>query len=381
MNKKITYLFNDKLTSYEFSKDHFMKPRRIKMCHSLVGSLGLFDHMLTIESKAATPEEMTAFHHPHYIKYLESWVAPPKQPPVEFNEETMKNYFIKDSGLGAIFKVNQILDCPGFEGLFPFCQLAAGSSLDAADSIMCGLGDIVINWSGGYHHAKKSEASGFCYVNDIVLCILELLKMYNRVLYLDIDVHHGDGVEEAFYNTNRVMTVSFHQHEPGFFPGTGSIESIGEEIGKYFTINVPLKKGIDDNHYSLLFKEVMDRVMGSYRPDVVVVQSGADSLSKDILGSLNLSIKGHAECLNHMKSYNVPLILLGGGGYTVENVSRCWAYETGQMLGQDIGNDIPPHDPFSIFYLKDDKKIHFEVDHVPNLNSKDYLNKLLETIT
>ena len=119
------------------------------------------------------------------------------------------------------------MDCPGFDGLFHFSKLAAGSSIDAAHTIMTGIGDLVINWAGGYHHAKKAQASGFCYVNDIVLCILELLKNYPRVLYLDIDVHHGDGVEEAFYESNRVMTVSFHQHEEYFFPETGSIENIG----------------------------------------------------------------------------------------------------------------------------------------------------------
>ena len=108
----------------------------------------------------------------------------------------------------------------------------------------------MINWSGGFHHAKKSEASGFCYVNDIVLCILELLKFYPRVLYLDIDVHHGDGVEEAFYNTNRVMSVSFHEFDEDFFPGTGSLDSIGEGIGKFFTVNVPLKKGMSDISYT-----------------------------------------------------------------------------------------------------------------------------------
>ncbi len=107
----------------------------------------------------------------------------------------MKQIFEVDRALGRIFKINHILDCPGFPGLHEFSRLAAGSSLDAADCIITGMSDIVINWSGGYHHAKKVEASGFCYVNDIVLCILELLKFYPRVLYLDIDVHHGDGVE------------------------------------------------------------------------------------------------------------------------------------------------------------------------------------------
>ena len=98
-----------------------------------------------------------------------------------------------------------------------------------------------INWAGGLHHAKKTEASGFCYVNDIVISILVLLKYFLRVLYIDIDVHHGDGVEEAFYCTNRVMTVSFHQYGDDFFPGSGNIDSLGEGNGKNYAINIPLK--------------------------------------------------------------------------------------------------------------------------------------------
>lgn len=98
------------------------------------------------------------------------------------------------------------------------------------------------------HHAKKAEASGFCYINDIVLAILELLKSYQRVLYIDIDIHHGDGVEEAFYLTDRVMTVSFHKHGE-FFPGTGDIKDVGASNGKYYSLNVPLQDGMDDASY------------------------------------------------------------------------------------------------------------------------------------
>jgi len=108
---------------------------------------------------------------------------------------------------------------------------------------------------GGLHHAKKMEASGFCYVNDIVLAILELLKYHNRVLYIDIDVHHGDGVEEAFYCTNRVMTVSFHRYGD-FFPGTGDVKDIGHGEGQHYSLNVPLQQGIDDESYYHLFKTV-----------------------------------------------------------------------------------------------------------------------------
>lgn len=112
-------------------------------------------------------------------------------------------------------------DCPHFDGLYKYCRKIAGSTLDAADLIITGRSHQVINWGGGFHHAKKQEASGFCYVNDIVLCILELLKFYPRILYVDVDVHHGDGVEEAFYHTDRVMTVSFHEFGKNFFPGSG----------------------------------------------------------------------------------------------------------------------------------------------------------------
>ncbi|OQR84036.1 histone deacetylase, partial [Thraustotheca clavata] len=169
-------------------------------------------------------------------------------------------------------------DCPVFDGVFNFCQISAGGSLDAAYRLNQGLSDICINWAGGLHHAKKTEASGFCYANDIVLGILELLKYHARVLYIDIDVHHGDGVEEAFYVTDRVMTVSFHKYGD-FFPGTGHLNDVGAKAGKYYAVNVPLKSGIDNETYFSIFKPVIDKVMETYRPGAVVLQCGADSLT------------------------------------------------------------------------------------------------------
>jgi histone deacetylase 1/2 len=214
--RKVCYLYNEDITKYEFSKEHPMKTKRMKMVHSLINNYSLSSQLRMFHSKEASSEELSAFHHPLYIKYLESWVSPKSEQIVEQysigEQERVK--MREDAKLNSIFKINQTVDCPGFEGLYDFCKLAAGGSIDAADLIIAGEGDIVINWSGGYHHGKKSEASGFCYVNDIVLCILELLKAYPRVLYLDIDVHHGDGVEEAFFHTNRVFTVSFQVQVP-----------------------------------------------------------------------------------------------------------------------------------------------------------------------
>lgn len=129
------------------------------------------------------------------------------------------------------------------------------SLLAAAQRIASGATDIAINWAGGLHHAKKREASGFCYINDIVLGILELLRVYPRVLYIDIDCHHGDGVEEAFYTTNRVMTCSFHKFGE-YFPGTGTQEDRGRSVGKGYAVNVPLKDGITDEAFKSVFEPV-----------------------------------------------------------------------------------------------------------------------------
>lgn len=146
------------------------------------------------------------------------------------------------------------------------------------------------------------------------------------MLYVDIDVHHGDGVEEAFYTTDRVMTVSFHKFGD-FFPGTGHVKDIGSGSGKYYALNVPLNDGMDDDSFRGLFRPIIQKVMEVYQPDAVVLQCGADSLAGDRLGCFNLSVKGHADCLRFIRSFNVPLMVLGGGGYTIRNVARCWCYE------------------------------------------------------
>lgn len=122
------------------------------------------------------------------------------------------------------------------------------------------------------------------------------------------------------------MTVSFHKFGD-FFPGTGHIKDIGAGQGKYYALNVPLNDGMDDDSFGRLFRPVIQKVMEVYQPDAVVLQCGADSLAGDRLGCFNLSVKGHADCLRFLRSFNVPLMVLGGGGYTIRNVARCWCYE------------------------------------------------------
>lgn len=132
--------------------------------------------------------------------------------------------------------------------------------IDAAHMINDGQADIAINWAGGLHHAKKREASGFCYINDIVLAILELLRTYSRVLYIDIDCHHGDGVEEAFYTTDRVLTCSFHKFGE-YFPGTGTVCDIGMEKGLGYSVNVPLRDGLTDAALKKVFVPVRAKIL------------------------------------------------------------------------------------------------------------------------
>ena len=210
-------------------------------------------------------------------------------------------------------------------------------------------------------------------VNDIVLAILELLKYHQRVLYIDIDIHHGDGVEEAFYTTDRVMTVSFHKYGE-YFPGTGDIRDIGAGKGKNYAVNFPLRDGIDDDAYENIFQPLMSKVMEMFQPSAIVLQCGADSLTGDRLGCFNLTLKGHGKCVEFMKKYNLPLLLVGGGGYTIRNVARCWTFETAVALDTQIPNELPYNDYFE--YFGPDFKLHISPSNMPNQNSRDYLERI-----
>ncbi|KAH9482183.1 Histone deacetylase clr6 [Psilocybe cubensis] len=307
-----------------------MKPHRMRITHELATAYGMLDKMHVLRPKRATPEAMTAFHTDEYVQFLHS-VTP----------ETAD----KLTGQKTRFLVGD--DNPAFEGVFEFCSISAGGSIGAAERIASGAADIAINWAGGLHHAKKREAAGFCYINDIVLGILELLRTYPRVLYIDIDCHHGDGVEEAFYTTDRVMTCSFHKFGE-FFPGTGTQEDTGTGKGKGYSVNVPLKDGIQDESFKSVFDPVISKILEVFQPSAVVLQCGADSLAGDKLGCLNLTMQGHAHCVQFLRKSNIPLILLGGGGYTVKNVARAWTYETACAIG--IENEIDLNMPWSQYF-------------------------------
>jgi histone deacetylase 1/2 len=206
-----------------------------------------------------------------------------------------------------------------------------------------------------------------------VLGILELLRYHPRVLYIDIDVHHGDGVEEAFYTTDRVMTCSFHKYGE-FFPGTGELRDIGYGKGKNYSCNFPLRDGITDESYKSVFEPVISKIMEHYQPTAVVLQCGSDSLAGDKLGSFNLSMRGHANCVEFVKSFKLPLLLLGGGGYTMRNVSRAWAYETGIAAGQELHPQVPVNEYYE--YFGPDYTLDVRPNNMEDLNTQSYLERI-----
>ncbi len=279
-------------------------------------------------------------------------------------------------------------DCPVFSGLFDFCSLYTGASVEAAHHLVARQSDIAINWAGGLHHAKKYEASGFCYVNDIVIAIIELLRFHPRVLYIDIDVHHGDGVEQAFWSTDRVMTLSFHKYDSlGFFPGTGDLSSHGPtpsfKSGSNFSLNVPLNDGIEDDDYIWLFKQIVQPTVDAFHPSAIVLQCGADSLAGDRLGCFNLNIPAHGACLEFVKSFKLPLLVLGGGGYTPRNVARLWAYETSLCIGSaNLNPSIPEHTPLRHVFEPDGSLLPrlSEGSRFENKNSREYLWSIIQVI-
>ncbi|KAI9891395.1 MAG: histone deacetylase [Vezdaea aestivalis] len=354
--KKVAYFYDADVGNYAYVAGHPMKPHRIRMAHSLIMHYDLYKKMEIYRAKPATRYEMTQFHTDEYVEFLQK-VTP----------DNMESYS-KEQG-----KYNVGDDCPVFDGLFDFCGISAGGSMEGAARLNRGKCDIAINWAGGLHHAKKSEASGFCYINDIVLGIIELLRYKQRVLYIDIDVHHGDGVEEAFYTTDRVMTVSFHKYGE-YFPGTGELRDIGIGAGKHYSVNFPLRDGIDDKSYKGIFEPVINHVMEFYRPEAIVLQCGSDSLSGDRLGCFNLSMRGHANCVNFVKSFGLPVLVLGGGGYTMRNVSRTWAYETGLLVGETLDKVLPYNEYYQ--YFGPDYELDVKSSNMENANSFEYLEKI-----
>ncbi|KAJ5920890.1 histone deacetylase H [Penicillium verhagenii] len=371
---RVSWHSNPAVEPHHFGQSHPMKPWRLTLTKQLVMAYGMHHAMDMYLARAATYEEMADFHETDYLDFLKQAMPGDVERPEQSDN---------------VIRFNFGDDCPIFSGLYEYCALYAGGTVDAARKLCNDQSEIAINWSGGLHHAKKSEASGFCYVNDIVLGILQLLRHHPRVMYIDIDVHHGDGVEQAFWSTDRVLTVSFHKYDKdNFFPGTGASEDTGPNHplnpGAHHSINVPLNDGIDDEPYIQLYKEVIGACVRNYQPGAIVLQCGADSLGCDRLGCFNLNVTAHGACVAFTKLFGLPLLVVGGGGYTPRNVSRAWAHETSILLDADqtIDTTIPESVGFRNHFGPDFSLFPplSEIRTIENKNTRAYLNDLVENV-
>ncbi|XP_047032810.1 histone deacetylase 8-like isoform X2 [Helicoverpa zea] len=189
--------------------------KRATMVHDLIKAYNLHKRLTVVRSAPATYKDMKEFHSEQYLDHLKKFI--------EVDDDYMSNTQDEEYGIGY--------DCPPVSDMSGLVSTIAGGSLTAARCLLLGMTNVAINWCGGWHHAHRSRAEGFCYVNDIVIAIEQLRKKFPKVLYIDLDVHHGNGVQDAYSQSKSVFTLSFHKFEPGFYPGTGNIEEIGKDNG------------------------------------------------------------------------------------------------------------------------------------------------------
>jgi acetoin utilization protein AcuC len=323
------FIYSDDFAKYDYGPEHPLKPFRLKLTHDLIRAYGLLSlpDVRVVGAKPAEEDDLLLYHTKDYIDILKAANSGLEIP----GEERY--------GLG-------FGDNPVFEGVFEWSRLVTGASLQAAGLVDSGEVPIAFNISGGLHHALASRASGFCYINDPVVVISSLLKKGRRVAYIDIDAHHGDGVQEAFYRTDKVLTISLHESGRYLFPGTGFESETGEGEGRGYSVNIPMPPSSDDEIFVYAFNEVVPPLIERFRPDIVVGQLGVDSFLTDPLTHLNYTTKGFCEVLRKMKDISPKWIALGGGGYEMTNVAKAWT------LAWAIMNNVDPPDKLPEAFLK-----------------------------
>lgn len=322
---KSAFIYSEELAKYRYPADHPFSVDRARKVRRILKSMGLLSGDGRKEVAPTTADRITLkkFHSARYLHALQTaskgrWDAEALQ-----------------MGIGTG-------DCPVFKGMYEYSALACGATLTGANLILSGSVDVAFNPSGGFHHAGPERASGFCYINDVALACMILAEQRKRVLYLDVDVHHGDGVAEAFYDRSDVMTMSLHETPKVLFPGTGFEEQIGTGPGKGYCINVPLPVGTYDEAYMKAFEAIALPLIRAYKPDVIVLQLGADALAGDPLAHLRLTNNVYVDVIDHLLGFNVPILATGGGGYNVDNAVRAWALAWTVLCGVPTGQDANP---------------------------------------
>ncbi len=321
---KTALIYTDDYTRYDYGPGHPLRMERLKLTYDLMEAYGL----TRLPGAQVRPPEkpgeecILKTHSREYMEVLQAAsVGVPVPGAYRF-------------GLGPG-------DNPIFPGMYDAAVLAVGGSLLAARLVASGEVERAFSFAGGLHHAFPDRASGFCYLNDAVIAIQFLLERGLQVCYVDIDAHHGDGVQHAFYRDPRVLTVSTHERGDRLFPGTGFVGELGEGPGHGYSVNLPLQPFTDDEVYLEAFEAVVPPVVKAFRPDVVVAQLGIDSHWTDPLTHLALTVNGFAQALRRILELSPRLVALGGGGYDLGNVARAWTIAWGLMNGIELGQELP----------------------------------------
>ncbi len=318
----IWFIHSNRFDEIAYPAECPFRTERAGAALATVRRLGLLDEKRAlIEPPPASLEELRRLHTPAYLEALQRAEAG------RVDESALW------AGLGTP-------ETPIFPGMFEYAALAAGATLFAARAVAEGRVRAAFQPSGGFHHAHADRAAGFCYLNDVALACDELSRQGKRVLFLDLDVHHCDGVQEFFYARRDVMTISLHQSGKTLFPYTGFEDDIGEGDGEGFSVNVPLPPQTDDTAYLRAFEKVVWPLIGAFDPDVLIVEWGMDTLTQDPLAQLQLTNNTPAAIARRLMTLEKPTVHTGGGGYHVENTSRGWALLWAEWTGADTGEDL-----------------------------------------
>ncbi|MBN1580586.1 MAG: acetoin utilization protein AcuC [Anaerolineae bacterium] len=339
--RRATLICSSALWEYGHGEAHPLRPVRLKMTYELLQAFGAFDgeHSWVSEPRLATDDELALWHTDRYIDAVKRLTKGDKS----------VNPWAYRFGPG---------DNPVFEEMYETEALKVGASLIAAQMVAGNEADVAFSFGGGLHHAMAGHASGFCVFNDAAVAVRWLVEQGLRVVYVDIDAHHGDGVQAAFYDTDQVMTISLHESGEYLFPGTGFIHELGQGKGKGYSVNIPFLPYTEDDVYLWAFEKIVPPLIQDFGPDVLVTQLGADSHFQDPLAHLQLTTYGYAAMFQAFHDLSLPWVALGGGGYNVGAVARIWTIAYGMMSEQILSDEIPASfaQNYNLHHLRDRAK-------------------------
>lgn len=342
-NFSSVFIYSEESANIEFSPMHPFKPVRARLALELCRRYGLMDHpwMRLVKPEPLSFEEMAGFQDPEYLRTLQALdpsvaaaeLWPDIRPGGEKDFLTVDPKILK-YGLGTE-------ENPIFSGLYDFCAVTSGATVLGAEMVASGQARVVFNPLGGWHHAGPDHAEGFCYVNDVAIAVCRLLKKGLRIAFVDIDAHHSNGVQDAFYRDDRVLVISFHENGRDLYPWSGFEDEIGAGPGRGYTVNFPLPGMVDDEAFNRAFDEIVPPLLRAFSPDLVIAEIGADTLISDPLTHLGMTNAGYCRAVQRIAEGSPPLLALGGGGYDVYKTARSWT------LAWAILNDLEPRDEYA----------------------------------